>query len=48
MERKSTEFRKHGIEIAFLQQDIHMRSASGLDDIFHRRKYSPKLVHNKR
>jgi potassium efflux system protein len=29
--RIDEEFRKHGVEIAFPQQDIHIRSASGLD-----------------
>ena len=29
--RIDEEFKKHGIEIAFPQQDIHIRSASGLD-----------------
>ena len=45
--RIDEEFRKHGIEIAFSQQDIHIRSASGLDDIFNKEKYSPKLVPDK-
>jgi small-conductance mechanosensitive channel len=31
--RIDEEFKKNGIEIAFPQQDIHIRSASGLDDI---------------
>jgi len=38
--RIDEEFRKHGIEIAFPQQDIHIRSASGLADIFKREGYS--------
>jgi potassium efflux system protein len=31
--RIDEQFKKHGIEIAFPQQDIHIRSASGLEDI---------------
>jgi small-conductance mechanosensitive channel len=31
--RIDEEFKKHGIEIAFPQQDIHIRSASGLEEI---------------
>jgi len=31
--RIDEEFKKHGIEIAFPQQDIHIRSASGLQEI---------------
>jgi len=31
--RIDEEFKKNGIEIAFPQQDVHIRSASGLDDI---------------
>jgi potassium-dependent mechanosensitive channel len=34
--RIDEEFKKHGIEIAFPQQDIHIRSASGLADIFNK------------
>ena len=41
------EFRKHGIEIALPQRDIHIRSASGLDDIFNKEGVSPKLVEDK-
>ncbi len=32
--RIDEEFKKNGIEIAFPQQDIHIRSASGLDEAF--------------
>jgi len=32
--RIDEEFKKNGIEIAFPQQDIHIRSASGLDEVF--------------
>lgn len=46
--RIDEEFRKHGIEIAFPQQDIHIRSASGLDDIFNKEGYSPKLAPDKK
>jgi len=35
-------FKKQGIEIAFPQRDIHVRSASGLDKIFERKEYFPK------
>jgi potassium efflux system protein len=45
--RIDEEFRKHGIEIAFPQQDIHIRSASGLDDIFPRKGYSPNLARDR-
>ncbi|MBW2003448.1 MAG: mechanosensitive ion channel [Deltaproteobacteria bacterium] len=41
--RIDEEFKKNGIEIAFPQQDIHIRSASGLEEIFNRRDYSPKI-----
>lgn len=34
--RIDEEFKKHGIEIAFPQRDIHIRSASGLDYIFNK------------
>jgi len=37
------EFKKNGIEIAFPQQDIHIRSASGLEEIFNKGGYSPKI-----
>ena len=36
------EFRKNSIEIAFPQQDIHIRSASGLEKIFKGGDYSQK------
>lgn len=36
------EFKKNGIEIAFPQQDIHIRSASGLEGIFNKENYSQK------
>lgn len=35
-------FKKQGIEIAFPQMDIHVRSAAGLDKIFEKREYLPK------
>jgi potassium efflux system protein len=41
--RIDDEFKKNGIEIAFPQQDIHIRSASGLEEIFNRRDYSQKI-----
>jgi len=34
------EFKKNNIEIAFPQQDIHIRSASGLEGIFNEKNYS--------
>ncbi len=37
------EFKKNGIEIAFPQQDIHIRSASGLDEIIKKGDYLQKL-----
>ena len=46
--RIDEQFRKHGIEIAFPQQDIHIRSASGLDDVFNREGYSPTLTTDKK
>ena len=36
------EFKKNGIEIAFPQQDIHIRSASGLDEIIKKKDYLQK------
>jgi len=45
--RIDEEFRKHGIEIAFPQQDIHIRSASGLDGVFAKEGYQPKLAPEK-
>ena len=36
------EFKKNNIEIAFPQQDIHIRSASGLEKIFNKIEYSQK------
>ena len=45
--RIDEEFRKHGIEIAFPQQDIHIRSASGLDDIFSKEGTPPKIAPQK-
>ncbi len=45
--RIDEEFRKHGIEIAFPQRDIHIRSASGFDELFDKKGYSPKLVPDK-
>jgi len=41
--RIDEEFKKNGIEIAFPQQDIHIRSASGLDEIFQKGDYSKNL-----
>jgi len=41
--RIDEEFKKNGIEIAFPQQDIHIRSASGLEEIFNKRNYSQKI-----
>ena len=41
--RIDEEFKKNGVEIAFPQQDIHIRSASGLEEIFNRRDYSQKI-----
>ncbi len=41
--RIDEEFKKNGIEIAFPQQDIHIRSASGLDKIFQKGDYSKNL-----
>ena len=37
------EFKKNSIEIAFPQQDIHIRSASGLDEIIKKGDYLQKL-----
>ena len=37
------EFKKNNIEIAFPQQDIHIRSASGLKEIFNKKDYSQKV-----
>ncbi|MBW1692475.1 MAG: mechanosensitive ion channel family protein [Deltaproteobacteria bacterium] len=45
--RIDEEFKKHDIEIAFPQQDIHIRSASGLHDVFSKEGASPKLAHDK-
>jgi len=45
--RIDEEFKKHDIEIAFPQQDIHIRSASGLDDVFNKERSSPKVAHDK-
>jgi potassium efflux system protein len=45
--RIDEEFRKHGIEIAFPQQDIHIRSASGLDEIFNKGGVLPKFARDK-
>jgi potassium efflux system protein len=45
--RIDEEFRKYGIEIAFPQQDIHIRSASGFDELFNKNGYSPKLAPDK-
>jgi potassium efflux system protein len=42
--RIDEEFKKHGIEIAFPQQDIHIRTASGLQEILNKGQYSAKLV----
>ncbi|MBW1673850.1 MAG: mechanosensitive ion channel [Deltaproteobacteria bacterium] len=41
--RIDEEFKKNGIEIAFPQQDIHIRSASGLEEIFNKGSYSLKI-----
>lgn len=41
--RIDEEFKKNGIEIAFPQQDIHIRSASGLEGILNRGDYSQKI-----
>jgi len=41
--RIDEEFKKNGIEIAFPQQDIHIRSASGLEGIFNKGGYSQKI-----
>ena len=41
--RIDEEFKKNGIEIAFPQQDIHIRSASGLDEIIKKGDYLQKL-----
>jgi potassium efflux system protein len=41
--RIDEEFKKNGIEIAFPQRDIHIRSASGLEEIFNRRDHSQKI-----
>ena len=40
--RIDEEFKKNGIEIAFPQQDIHIRSASGLDEILQKGNYLQK------
>jgi len=45
--RIDEEFRTHGIEIAFPQQDIHIRSASGLDAIFNKEANPPKIAPQK-
>jgi len=42
------EFKKNGIEIAFPQQDIHIRSASGLEEIFNKRDNSQKIPKDKK
>jgi potassium efflux system protein len=42
--RIDEEFKKHGIEIAFPQQDIHIRTALGLQEILNKGQYSAKLV----
>jgi len=41
--RIDEEFKKDNIEIAFPQQDIHIRSVSGLKEIFNRRDNSQKI-----
>jgi potassium efflux system protein len=46
--RIDEEFKKNGIEIAFPQQDIHIRSASGLEEIFNKRDYSQKIPKGKK
>ena len=45
--RIDEEFKKHGIEIAFPQQDIHIRTASGLQEILNKRQYSAKLARDR-
>ena len=40
--RIDEEFKKHGIEIAFPQQDIHIRSAPGLDKVLRKGDDLPK------
>lgn len=45
--RIDEEFKKHGIEIAFPQQDIHIRTASGLQGILNKGQYSAKLARDR-
>jgi potassium efflux system protein len=42
--RIDEEFKKNGIEIAFPQRDIHIRSASGLEEIFNKSDYLQKIL----